>query len=521
MAASPVSYPVTVNPLPVPTITGPSPVCEGTTGNTYTTEAGMSNYTWNISSGGTITAGAGTNTITVTWNTAGAQNVSVNYANLNGCTAQAPASFSVTVSPVPSPAISGPVSVCLGTGSCTYDTEAGMSNYQWAVSAGGTITSGTGTNTISVNWNTAGAHTVTVNYMNAGGCQSSIPGSLDVTVNALPDPAGTITGTNTVCAGASGVIYSTTPIANTTFYIWTLPPGASIVAGSGTTSITVDFSPTSLSGDIIVCGNNICGNGIASPPFPVTVNQLPGACGPIAGTDDVCEGDEGIPYSIDPIVNATSYTWNIPPGAMITSGAGTNSILVDFIPGSVSGEVTVCGTNNCGDGQAAQPLGVAVHPVPPAPVIELIEDTLHSTALNGNQWLLNNQEIPGANQSWLVPGETGWYGSIVTLNTCSSDTSNLVYAVVTGLPSAILMQASVYPNPNNGTFFLKISSTDATSLKLLVYDLYGTAVFKQSLTNFPTGTPLQVQLPLLPEGMYIFIVQGEKQLYREKIMIFH
>src|SRR5439155_1585087 len=51
---------VTVNALPTPTISGPASVCVNSTGNVYTTQAGMTNYAWTIS-GGTITAG-GTST---------------------------------------------------------------------------------------------------------------------------------------------------------------------------------------------------------------------------------------------------------------------------------------------------------------------------------------------------------------------------------------------------------------------------------------------------------------------------
>ena len=65
-----------------PTITGPTPVCEGSTGNVYTTEAGYSGYIWAVSAGGSITAGGtGSDSIVVTWNTAGAQAVIVNYTN--------------------------------------------------------------------------------------------------------------------------------------------------------------------------------------------------------------------------------------------------------------------------------------------------------------------------------------------------------------------------------------------------------------------------------------------------------
>ncbi len=52
---------VTANPLPIPTFTGgPSIVCVDSTGNTYTTQSGQSNYSWSVSAQGSITAGGGT-----------------------------------------------------------------------------------------------------------------------------------------------------------------------------------------------------------------------------------------------------------------------------------------------------------------------------------------------------------------------------------------------------------------------------------------------------------------------------
>ena len=83
----------------------------------YTTESGMTNYIWIVSAGGTITAGGGpaNNTITVTWNTAGPQTVSVNYTNGNGCTAAAATVYPVTVNVLPVPAIAGPVAPCVSS----------------------------------------------------------------------------------------------------------------------------------------------------------------------------------------------------------------------------------------------------------------------------------------------------------------------------------------------------------------------------------------------------------------------
>ena len=87
----------TVYSLPVPTITGNITVNEGSVGNTYTTETGMSGYSWSVSAGGSITAGSGTNQIAVTWNTPGTQTVSVNYIDLNSCSASTATVKNVTV----------------------------------------------------------------------------------------------------------------------------------------------------------------------------------------------------------------------------------------------------------------------------------------------------------------------------------------------------------------------------------------------------------------------------------------
>ncbi|MEI7981566.1 MAG: hypothetical protein WCI71_07915 [Bacteroidota bacterium] len=51
--------------------------------------------------GVTITAGSGTNQITVTWSASGAKTVSVNYTNSNSCTAASATVKNITVNPLP------------------------------------------------------------------------------------------------------------------------------------------------------------------------------------------------------------------------------------------------------------------------------------------------------------------------------------------------------------------------------------------------------------------------------------
>jgi hypothetical protein len=181
----------------------------------------------------------------------------------------------VTVNPLPVPTITGQTSMCVNSGYYNYTTEAGMTNYVWTVSSGGIINYGSGTNQIEVTWIVAGPQTVSVTYTSAGGCNPVSPTVKNVTVNPLPGPAGMITGTDTLCAGTSGVTYSVAPIPNTIVYIWSIPPHDTIASGAGSNSITVDFGANATNGDINVYGNNICGDGPVSLNFFVTVNPIP------------------------------------------------------------------------------------------------------------------------------------------------------------------------------------------------------------------------------------------------------
>jgi len=262
-------------PAAAGTITGPASVCQGQTGVAYTTPVIQyaTSYTWTVPAGATIVSGSGTNSISVDYSMS-ATSGSVTVAGVNTCATGSSSTLAVTVHPLPVPTISGSATPCLNTGNFTYSTETGMSNYNWTISSGGTIVSGAGTSSITVQWTASGSQTVSVNYANAGGCQATAPTIFNVSVSEMPGAAGPITGDNELCAGTSGVPYSVNPITGATSYVWTLPAGASVATGSGTNAITVDFAASAVSGDITVAGNSLCGNGTSSS-LAVTVNPAP------------------------------------------------------------------------------------------------------------------------------------------------------------------------------------------------------------------------------------------------------
>ena len=357
-AATPTQYNVTVNPLPVPVIIGPNPACAGSTGNVYSTAAGMTSYGWLVSGGGTITSGGGSadNNVTITWNNSGPQWVRVTYTDANGCTNTSPTQFNVNVSV---PALSGPQSPCLGSTSSVYITDAGMTNYQWSVSAGGTITSGgtAGSSTATVTWNASGPQWVTVNYTSGAGCIATIPTTISINVNPLPVP--TLSGNNNVCAGTSGIVYTTQ--TGQSLYTWSVSGGGTITGGGTLISNTATVT-WNTPGAQWVRVNYTDANGCTAASvtqYDVTVKTLP--VPGISGSTSECEGTTGITYSTEP--GKTGYIWSI-SGGNITAGINTNTITVTWTTaGSRWVAVNYTDVNGCAAAAATQ-YAVTVKPLP-------------------------------------------------------------------------------------------------------------------------------------------------------------
>jgi hypothetical protein len=195
------TFSVVINALPVPAITGQGSVCEFYTGAGYSTAMVAGNsYTW-VVTGGTITAGQGTDSITVSWGTQGLGLVEVTETTAEGCTDTD--ELYVSINFQPSPVITGTASVCANSTGHVYSTTHTPGNtYTWVVS-GGTITSGAGTNSITVDWGIAGAGTVDLNVTTSNGCTANAQ-TISVTINALP-AVFNVTGGGSFCANTNGV----------------------------------------------------------------------------------------------------------------------------------------------------------------------------------------------------------------------------------------------------------------------------------------------------------------------------
>lgn len=96
--------------------------------------------------------------------------------------------------------------------------------------------------------------------------------------------------------------------------------------------------------------------GCYSTPTSVLVEVLeaPVISTLLTGSNEICPETDDAAYFIEPVDDATNYTWSIPSGTTIVSGNNSNNIGLDFndVVAS-SGEIYVVASNICGSDQSS------------------------------------------------------------------------------------------------------------------------------------------------------------------------
>ena len=156
---------------------------------------------------------------------------------------------------------------------------------------------------------------------------------------------------------------------------------------------------------------------------------------------------------------------SLPTGSTGTST--TNNIFVNYVSNAVSGNISVKGHNECGDG-AAGTLAVTVNAKPVTPVVTVNGNILHANTSAGNQWYNGNVAIGGATGSDYTFTTVGDYTVIVTSNGCASDPS--AASVVTGIdPVGINRSIKVYPNPVKNELIIESEgNTEKTEFVIVI-----------------------------------------------------
>ena len=400
---------ITVNPLPNVAITSANDtICAGDTIQLNGT--GAITYNWTIQGGGS--AGTGTPIFV-----SPASNTSyiLNGTDANNCSNAD--TLSIAVSPAATlNGLFGTTSLCPGVTGVPYwvNNSNPNSTYSWVVT-NGVLQSGQGSDTVTVDWDSAGTGTITVTEITDLGCQSD-PYSLTVTINVILTPVAP-TGPTLLCANqAQGQVYSNLNTPGS-IYNW-VAQGGTIVSGNGTGTVTVDwnvqgpatvalwYEETSTTVDTVCFG--------ISDTIYVSISPVPQTSA-ITGNTAICLSDTGS-FSV---INTTgsTYQWSISGGSVLT-GNGSNAITADW---STSGTATVTVTETNSFGCTGNPVNytVTVNPLPNA------NAGSNATICTGSSTNLNASG--GISYSWSPA--TGLDNTTIA-NPVASPTATTIYTVL-------------------------------------------------------------------------------------------
>jgi hypothetical protein len=284
-------YMLAQSPVTPQPICGNTNVCTiiGTTGTfTYAIApvTGATYYVWTAQTGTTTINhpnGPGINDTIITVSfTNGFTSSNIAVASGNNCGTSNARSISIVRANPPMPGlISGPTNACsniepAGTlASYSVNPISGASSYTWTVPNGATNFTGQGSTAIAFTY-PSGFVNGSISVTATNGCGTGTARTLAIT-RLLPATPGIIDVIQTeACPNRKYSYTLATMPANASSVQWTIPNGASIISGMGTTSITVSYPSSTVNGNVTAQAFNNCG----SSTIRTSVVKLP-ACPPV------------------------------------------------------------------------------------------------------------------------------------------------------------------------------------------------------------------------------------------------
>jgi len=276
--------------------------------------------------------------------------------NYNAGTPGSPSWATVNASNVLVAAVSiaaSPVGATCAGNSITFNAipAAGINapNYQWQVNGGNVGTNSSTYTTSSLN----NGDVVTCILTTNEACVSGSPATsnpITMLVNIVP----VITGTTAsgFCNGSAVTLSASANLGTINWYA-NSTGGSSLSSGASFTISGLNASTTYY----VDASANGCTTPSRTAVTATFYPNQPNQPGSISGPATVNKNDTAT-YSVSPVAYTATYGWTV-IGGTITTGQGTNSILVTWGDSSVIGSISVNATNLCGT-SASQTINIGV-----------------------------------------------------------------------------------------------------------------------------------------------------------------
>lgn len=415
-------------------------------------------------------------------------------------------------------------------------------SYQWQVNTGSGFVnltntapySGVTTGTLSINGVTVGMNGYQYRCVLSNSCTPAF-NSNSATLNVAANANITSQPSNsTVCIGVTtSFSIAATGVLS---YQWQVNTGSGFVdltnaapySGVTTTTLTITGTTAAMSGYQYRCVVGSCSGSVNSAAGTLTIS-IPVSITSHPASVSICDG-AGTTFSVAITGSASSYQWQISTDGGATysniSGATTANLNLASIPVGMNGYRYRCiVTGACGPVTS----NAAVLTVNPYPVVTLTglypavicvsdQPVSLSGSPAGGTWtgtgVQSNSFDPGIagvgavtiSYAVTVAGCTTTKPAIIQVNECPER-----HLTLDRYPAIF-----VYPNPNGGTFNIRVNTDLYTRLGVKIYNNAGQMVKTTSFNGVVYGSVLPVSITGVPPGTYHLYIYNDENGFTSK-----
>lgn len=271
-------------------------------------------------------------------------------------------------------------------------------------------------------------------------------------------------------------------------------------------------------------GNDIQGSGIYDfiqvnnqsdfdPEYFALALQTPESPS-ILGDTVICDALADYAYSVQPDIPGSTYNWQLPNGANISTGQGTSNVAINWA-GSGGGSLGLIAIDSLGC--ASFPVYAAIHLEPVNAAFDTLTNNLNATFDFLNQstdaddyyWTFGDGGTSYDADPNYVYNQTGTYEVVLLAENdwgCL-DTANMIIEILPG----VVIPNVFTPNGDGLNDVFLVEAIGVQSSDVVIMNRWGQEVYRSDEVNFEWDGRNLKNGKWVPEGTYYFVYRGETQ----------
>jgi PKD repeat protein len=317
--------------------------------------------------------------------------------------------------------------------------------------------------TLLLTFNSAGTLTRKCVYSLSGNALAGLPPTCTDVTTTTQAPVANFSGNPTqICRGGS-VAFTDLSTNTPTSWSWTFEGGTPATSTQQNPVITYNNAGLYY---VTLTATNSAGSNTRTMTSYIKVKGRPNSPGNVVGpTTALCASETGTAvYNIEPVEDATSYTWTSPDNAIIVGGQTTTVLTLNFNDSFSTGNLVVTADNTCG---SSEPVAL---------------------------------ELRG----------------------CSADSSDTTSTTAISENTNNLFELNLFPNPTDGKFSVTINADkyERRDFEITVMNDVGQQVY-QAKSSFANGREEVTLRDDMVSGTYIVRIRQGDKIETKRLMIVH